>query len=343
MKIAKRVTVLILTFILWGLLLMCYGIYLNAVIPPSKFAYFGILALVFPFSFGAYLLLVLMRFFWIHWKKNIPFLLLSIPMFWSFSNIYKVRISPIEPRGFKAMTYNVKYGYSGFEDLKPYIEDSQADIIFLQEIYQRHWRKEAFLPNHYNAVHDYVGISSKYPIIYSTQLEMHDSNGYACMADIDIGKDTIRAFSVYLGSIYLTQILKDFQENQEIERNSVRVKNKLINGYKNHEKQLDILIKYFRESPYPVIVGGDFNSVPMSYEYYKMKRDLRDAFSQKAQGWATSFDDYKFPIRIDYLFASEEFSPSAYWVDHEAKLSDHYPVFSFFEYKPLMKEKEEEE
>lgn len=50
-------------------------------------------------------------------------------------------------------------------------------------------------------------------------------------------------------------------------------------------------------------------------------------------GSATSFHDYKFPIRIDYLFSSPAIKPTGYTVDRELKISDHFPVISSFKVK----------
>ncbi len=333
MSKGKKILILILNWLIILAFIMCYGMYCNAIIAPSVFPYFGLLALVFPIAYTLLLLLIFIRLFFVGIKKSILYTILMIPLCFSFSNIYKFGFSEPKKEGIKLMTYNVKYGKDGFDALKKYIEDSESEIVFLQEIYQRHWRKEVFLPNHYNAVHDYVGISSKYPIVYSAQVKLHDTNGFACMADIAVGNDTIRAFNVYLGSIYLTKVLTDLTQSNDVERNTVIAKNKLLQGYKNHEKELKTLINHFNESPYPIIVGGDFNAVPMSYEYYQMKKYLNDAFATDSKGWATTYGNYKFPIRIDYLWVSDDFTTSNYTVDRSAHFSDHSPVFSFINFK----------
>ena len=47
-------------------------------------------------------------------------------------------------------------------------------------------------------------------------------------------------------------------------------------------------------------------------------------------GIASSFHDFKIPIRIDYLFNSKEMEATKYTVDRSRKISDHYPVFAEF-------------
>lgn len=90
---------------------------------------------------------------------------------------------------------------------------------------------------------------------------------------------------------------------------------------------------FIKKSPYPVILAGDFNSVPNSYEYYTISDILQDCFLEAGNGFSTSFHDYKFPIRIDYIFSSKELKPLSYKVDRTRKLSDHYPVMATFSLK----------
>ncbi len=318
------------------LLFICYGTYLNMVVKPTDFPYFGLLALIFPISFCLFVFFLMLSLFY-RKKRNIIFIALAIPLGISFGHIFKIGFPSNDTKGIKVLTYNVKYGEEGFPELIQYLEQTQSDIIFLQELYKRHWRNETFLTNHFNAVHDFVGISSKYPILYDTKITLHDSNGYACMADIKINEDTIRAFSVYLGSVRMSGVLRDLEsEKMDVEQTTRLARGKLIQGYKSHEKQLDILMHYIRESPYPVILGGDFNSVPMSYEYYTMAKELNDAFAWNSTGLATSFHQFNLPLKIDYIFSSGFYKSHSYQVDRTIRLSDHFPASVY-----LKKSKEE--
>ncbi len=49
-------------------------------------------------------------------------------------------------------------------------------------------------------------------------------------------------------------------------------------------RQADLLTKAIAESPYPVIVCGDFNDTPASYAYRKISRSLQDCFLQAGAG-----------------------------------------------------------
>ena len=122
----------------------------------------------------------------------------------------------------------------------------------------------------------------------------------------------------------------DIDENEEKARGLVR---KFLPVFKTHQEQVEILKDFIKQSPYPVILAGDFNSVPNSYEYYTISDILQDCFLEAGNGFSTSFHDYKFPIRIDYIFSSKELKPLSYKVDRTKKLSDHYPVMATFSLK----------
>jgi endonuclease/exonuclease/phosphatase (EEP) superfamily protein YafD len=104
----------------------------------------------------------------------------------------------------------------------------------------------------------------------------------------------------------------------------------MVPNFKAHQEQVAAAREAIETSPYPVIMAGDFNSVPNSYEYYHLGKDMKDAFVVAGSGSATSFHDFKFPIRIDYMFTSKEILPISYKVDRSERLSDHFPVIATF-------------
>ena len=124
--------------------------------------------------------------------------------------------------------------------------------------------------------------------------------------------------------------------SEALTKNKTKVKyaaKTLLPIFKIHQQEIVEIRKAIDESPYPVIVAGDFNAVPNSYEYYELGKGLQDAFFEVGRGNGTSFYDYKFPIRIDYIFSSKDIVPVNYRVDRSIKLSDHYPVVAEFKVK----------
>src|SRR5690625_5823271 len=53
-----------------------------------------------------------------------------------------------------------------------------------------------------------------------------------------------------------------------------------------------------------IIVAVYFNNTPFSYNYKKLKGDMKDAFLEKGSGIGTTFYFDGFPLRIDYILVS---------------------------------------
>ncbi|MFY1048058.1 endonuclease/exonuclease/phosphatase family protein [Chryseobacterium sp. GP-SGM7] len=124
--------------------------------------------------------------------------------------------------------------------------------------------------------------------------------------------------------------MKDENSYKEEQNKFKTIFSKLIPTFRTHEEQVKKIRRAVDNSPYPVILAGDFNSVPNSWEYYNLGKNLDDAFVKAGNGSSTSFHDYKFPLRIDYIFTSKNIIPKSYKVDYSVKLSDHYPVIAEF-------------
>ena len=82
-----------------------------------------------------------------------------------------------------------------------------------------------------------------------------------------------------------------------------------------------------RQSPHPVITVGDFNAIPLSYVYWKIKFGLHDCFLDSSLGQlGTTYKRGGIGVRIDYILCSRKLHPIQCKVDKLATYSDHYPV-----------------
>jgi hypothetical protein len=171
---------------------------------------------------------------------------------------------------------------------------------------------------------------SKYKIL-ATKSWISNENAYAKSYDIEIRGKTYCFLNIYLEPFYLDKsMLKPTESSSENEHKFKNLIKKMVPNFKAHQEQVAAAREAIETSPYPVIMAGDFNSVPNSYEYYHLGKDMKDAFEVAGSGSATSFHDFKFPIRIDYMFTSKEILPISYKVDRSERLSDHFPVIATF-------------
>lgn len=305
---------------------------LNAYIPPKIFPYLNLLSLAFPFLMIANILLCI---FWVlSWKKRaFVFLLATVLLLTPIRRWLNYSEKNDEKADFKVLSFNNKVNEFGKERVEDYVNSFDADFVFLQEAGYEKLGNPSLQNLKFTVHNPIISFYSKYEIIENGSIPFV-SNGDALYADVVVKGKRIRFVNVYLEPFQLHKSMvkptSDIDENEEKARGLVR---KFLPVFKTHQEQVEILKDFIKQSPYPVILAGDFNSVPNSYEYYTISDILQDCFLEAGNGFSTSFHDYKFPIRIDYIFSSKELKPLSYKVDRTRKLSDHYPVMATFSLK----------
>lgn len=315
-----------------GILFLLLGTLLNAYVPPKIYPWFNLLSLGFPVLMIAYVLLTV---FWIFtWKKrSIAFIVLGL----LFLNPVKRWINFTSTRNatpeLKIVSLNAKGGTLGIKNIEDYINTQNADIVLLQERV-RDYKFKGLGEGKGDAI---VSVFSKYKIIDQKELIESNSetnNAYGNQTDIEIKGNIYRFINVYLQPFKFEKDMVKLKGNGDEDEQKLKdIVKRLIPTFKMHQEQVASIRKGIDDSPYPVILVGDFNSVPNSYEYYHLGKGLKDAFVESGRGSATSFHDYKFPIRIDYVFTSPSILPLSYEVDRSVRISDHYPVITTFKLK----------
>ena len=105
---------------------------------------------------------------------------------------------------------------------------------------------------------------------------------------------------------------------------------KITNASRIRAVQARTIAKAIEQSPYPVIVCGDFNDVPQSYTYHQIKGKLRDAlFDAGSWGYTYTFHSHGMLVRIDHVLIDPSFTPINSFVD-KVNYSDHYPIMNYF-------------
>ncbi|WP_300691906.1 endonuclease/exonuclease/phosphatase family protein [Chryseobacterium sp.] len=316
---------LILFVLHLGILFLLLGTLLNAYVPPRVFPWFNLLSLGFPVLIILYVILTV---FWIFsWKKR-AFLFLFLGL--AFINPVKRWVNYSTPKNgdseIKIVSFNTRVGRKGNPEIAPYLKSQNADVMLLQEDSGKEYEFEG-----YQKANPEVGVTilTKHKIIGYKIIDTQDESIRipGLQADIEIKGKIYRFIDVYLHPFHfdkdMVRLNKNADDNEEKVKNVVK---RLIPTFKKHQEQVALIRKAIDNSPYPVILTGDFNSVPNSYEYYHLSEGLEDAFITAGKGSATSFHDYKFPIRIDYVFSSKSLRAVSYEVDRSVSISDHYPV-----------------
>ena len=102
-----------------------------------------------------------------------------------------------------------------------------------------------------------------------------------------------------------------------------------VTDEKTRELQAEYITDYFRDSSYPVIIGGDFNATPDS----RVMEDVMNRNWFDATDSSLTFPAGEPRIKIDYIFAR----PKDGWKVLRTQtvpsvLSDHLPVITVLEY-----------
>jgi endonuclease/exonuclease/phosphatase family metal-dependent hydrolase len=335
---------------------------LTTIVSPAHWLMFAYFGLIFPFVlFVNFLFMV----FWIvlhKWKILFISLTASLICLNNICNTFPIHLikSDNDPKAthLKIMSYNIDaFGQftpskkNTMDGLLGYINKMQPDVVCMQEFYvyvkgrilteQNVLKKMRNYPYHYiyysaisDAFSEGLAIFSKYPIDFKGVCQF--SKGYytTIYADIIVNSKTIRVFDHHMESYkfssserkHYEDLVDDFSA-QQFHDVVLKFSTKMNEAYGVRARQADTVAKTIAKSPYPVIVCGDFNDVPVSYTYTTIKKDLIDTYVAAGTGYGNTYSHKLFPFRIDYIMVDPGFHTLGSKVYH-VKHSDHYPIMS---------------
>lgn len=318
-------------------------------IPPDMYwvpAFFG---MAYPFIMVVNFLFFV---FWILFKPRYALLpIFSVLIGWGFLSRYvQLKGEKIENGDIKVLSYNVKFFIGdgkntpkeNAEKIITFLEEQNADIICLQEGRLRknsvfNLRKTV---DNLNSISHYQYARSsmtyglitmtRYPIVNMGEIRFEKSNNMAIYCDVLIHKDTLRLLNVHLQSYNIDtneySIVDSLGITQEKDLKVMReVGGKFKNAFKLRAEQVKEIRKYIDESPYNVIVCGDFNDTPVSYAYQKLRGDLTDAFVNSGKGVGRTYIGKLPSFRIDNIFHSGAYE-SYNFQTYDFRMSDHLPI-----------------
>lgn len=143
-------------------------------------------------------------------------------------------------------------------------------------------------------------------------------------ADMQIGNDTVRIYNVHLESMGLD--IHQYRDPSQYDSKLKSLISRLKRGAQQREAQIDKLIHHSSKSPYPIIICGDFNDTPYSYNYFTLRRYFSNAFEKAGNGFGFTFNSLLFFLRIDHHFYGDGIEALDFRVDRSMKTSDHFPT-----------------
>ena len=192
---------------------------------------------------------------------------------------------------------------------------------------------------YYNKKRNYGGnvIFSKYPIAKVTEESgIGKEETYGVMVSVDAGeKGKFHVANIHLLSYRISDDEIDILMNStEMPNNLDTIGKTLLYklgfAFKQRSAELQQVLEGMPPVDGPVIVCGDFNEPPLSYNYRQMqKAGFIDTFTKVGRGIKPTYAGKLPLLRIDYIWANEGVTPLNFR-RYRYKASDHYPIMLDF-------------
>lgn len=326
---------------------------------PAKIWWSELIAISYPYFLIINIVFII---FWlfagIRWALISTFFILlgfnHVSLFYQFGNDEAQETDSIS---FSLMSYNVRlfdlYNWTGNLKTRAEIFDKlsneQPDILCFQEYYNQDYGDfqntdalKKFL--HAKNAHVEYGITlrktnhwglatfTRFPIVGRGRVIYEEGKtNFGLYTDVKINKDTLRIYNVHLQSNHFKERDYRFIEspdsgsNKQILQSTKRIMRRLKDGAVKRAQQVDELKIHMNNSPYPVVLCGDFNDPPFSYAYHVLSENLDDTFTEHGSGIGVTYIG-KIPFfRIDYVLHDENVNCVSHEVD-TTRLSDHKPI-----------------
>lgn len=264
---------------------------------------------------------------------------------------HKIKLLSYNVKNFDVYAAELEHNFANRDGIFAFLGKQHADIICFQEFYSQDEKNKFPTKDTLHRIlqaehfHDrmsfnrkyknYFGVAmySKYPMITRGFIELdqstRNSNNFCIFADIVKGRDTFRVYNTHFQSIkfqeddYALFGQKEYSGN--VKSGVITMLRKLHIAYQKRADQASKVIEHMEQSPYKVIICGDFNDTPMSYVYNQFCIRFTDAFRNSSSGLGITYAGKVPAGRIDYIFHSEDVESGNFKIQKEV-FSDHKAI-----------------
>lgn len=334
--------------------------YLAPYIHPESFPLIPVFGLAYPLIILAFIGCMVLQVFFRRWWA-LSMLVLFLAGFGLHLRTYTFggnEVKSNDVNSMKVMSYNVhlfdvynsdtKQADETRREILSFLKKESPDVVCFQEFYQQDRptnfvTKDSIIP--LLGITDYqeryahrrsgrrnfgIALFSKFPIIEKGEIRFDSDSdlksfNFAIYSDIVRDKDTVRVYNVHLQSIKLSADDKAALASKESGTGFFHAMGKVMGAFPERAKQANRLMEHVRNSPFPVVICGDFNDTPLSYTYQRFHNELIDAWRNCRTGIGKTYAG-KIPAgRIDYIFHSGSIGSYDFQLQEKA-LSDHYAI-----------------
>lgn len=307
--------------------------YSSVLISPQVFGISGFVSLTIPFFLLLNFGLLIYHLVSLSKKAFLPLITLIVGI-----NFMLITIPMIDNEkageGFSVLSYNIKWLVEtaeggGFDKALDWIASDDATIKCFQEFNPRKSivdaiQKERELEYVVGGRGNTLAIFAEGKIVDSGLLFPVNNINNVLFADILKGSDTLRVYNVHLESMGIN--INEMSTSDEVREEYNKLKNKFVNGSVQRAEQIELLLEHTNNCQYPVIISGDFNDVPYSYNYFKLRANFNNAFEEVGKGFGFTFNGSLPFLRIDNQFYSSRIQAHSFQTLTKVLYSDHFPI-----------------
>ncbi|MEG2865260.1 MAG: endonuclease/exonuclease/phosphatase family protein [Mucinivorans sp.] len=306
-----------------------------------------------------YLLNLMVTIYWVlRWNLLfvIPMVVLMAFAMWNVGAFVQLRFlkgyDSSQSDGLRIMSYNVHcfslmgQDYDASLNAVAGFSNSQnPDVICFQEFQSKVGDTTGYVANLFqqwpyfqsltvgSTPSDAMGtvIFSRYPITSVQSVISDHATGGALVVDLSIDGDTVRLYNCHLQTTSFNAVNNEeglrslFASDNTTERarSTTRV---MRDSFYLRAPQADSVAANMLVSPYPNVLLGDLNSVPLSYTYNVIRGDMGDAFRDAGSGYGYTYRPMKKLLRIDYAFYDDDVYECVDYRSPDLSYSDHNPI-----------------
>lgn len=222
------------------------------------------------------------------------------------------------------------------EFLNNFILEQKADIVFLQEVTDKHIKNgwPDLIKTYPYQLHGPLlsekqvgmGILSRYPILPSKDFKLAEEGlVFQQRATVQIGEREIAIYNIHTTypwfrpqKIFFSLTLPMYD-------------------YSTRSSEIQTLVKLLQDEKLPVIAAGDFNMTDQSQDYSYLTQILVDSFQESGWGFGFTWPAHKNPsgeinlnnpiVRVDYIMHSDDWTSQSTQVLSKTG-SDHLPIIT---------------